>query len=227
MFYEVIIPAAGKGSRMGAGRNKLFLELSNIPLIVYTLRVFEQDPSCQRIILPINPNDSNHFKSIIKQYGFRKEIKFVTGGSERQESVYNGVQHLSSEDGLVLVHDGARPFIDRPLIRRLAETAAAEGGAIAAVPVKDTIKKVKDRSVVETVERSSLWAVQTPQAFRISLLKEAHARAKASHFLGTDEASLVEEMGGSVSVIKGDYDNIKITTPEDLFFAEAILLKHK
>ena len=149
--------------------------------------------------------------------------RLVPGGAERQQSVFNGLKHVEAD--IVLVHDGARPFIQEELIHQLTEAASLHAGAIVAVPVKDTIKKVQDRSVVETVERSSLWAVQTPQAFRVSILYKAHQEAENDQFLGTDDASLLERMGEQVVIIEGDYDNIKITTQEDLYFAEAILKK--
>ncbi|KMY48193.1 2-C-methyl-D-erythritol 4-phosphate cytidylyltransferase [Peribacillus loiseleuriae] len=224
MFYEVVIPAAGQGKRMKAGKNKLFIELIDTPIIVYTLQVFDRDPDCKRIILTINPEEESIFTSLIEQYGIKKVTKLVPGGKERQQSVFNGVKEIK-EDGLVLVHDGARPFIDHSLIKRLTEAASSHGGAIVAVPVKDTIKKVKENMVIETVERSSLWAVQTPQAFRVSILKKAHEEAEKDDYLGTDDASLLERKGQPVVIIEGDYDNIKITTQEDLYFAEAILHK--
>ncbi|MGE8081773.1 2-C-methyl-D-erythritol 4-phosphate cytidylyltransferase [Peribacillus loiseleuriae] len=224
MFYEVVIPAAGQGKRMKAGKNKLFIELIDTPIIVYTLQVFDRDPDCKRIILTINPEEESIFTSLIEQYGIKKVTKLVPGGKERQQSVFNGVKEIK-EDGLVLVHDGARPFIDHSLIKRLTEAASSHGGAIVAVPVKDTIKKVKENMVIETVERSSLWAVQTPQAFRVSILKKAHEEAEKDDYLGTDDASLLERTGQPVVIIEGDYDNIKITTQEDLYFAEAILHK--
>jgi 2-C-methyl-D-erythritol 4-phosphate cytidylyltransferase len=125
------------------------------------------------------------------------------------------------------VHDAARPFIQKHLIRRLTETAEKTGAAIIGVPAKDTMKKVRDNAVVETVERSSLWAVQTPQAFRISILLHAYKKAEEDHFIGTDDSSLVERISYPVSMVEGDYDNIKLTTPEDLFFAESILNKRE
>lgn len=130
--------------------------------------------------------------------------------------------------GIVLVHDGARPFIDHLTIHQLVETADATGAAIAAVPVKDTIKKVANMHVIETVERSSLWQIQTPQAFHYSILMRAHEQAKQDRYLGTDEASLVERIDEqSVQIVMAHYDNIKLTTQEDLFFADAILTKRK
>jgi 2-C-methyl-D-erythritol 4-phosphate cytidylyltransferase len=226
MFYEVVIPAAGQGKRMNAGKNKLFIELENIPIIVHTLRVFESDPNCQSIILSINPAEEAIFQQIIKEQGFKKIKKLVPGGNERQQSVYNGLRYASL-GSIVLVHDGARPFIGHALIADLTAAASVYGGAIVAVPVKDTIKKAMNKTVVETVERSSLWAVQTPQAFRLSILKKAHMLAERDGFIGTDDASLLERTGEEVIIIEGNYDNIKITTQEDLYFAEAILHKNR
>ena len=225
MFYEVVIPAAGQGKRMKAGKNKLFIELSGIPIIVYTLRVFEEDPDCRGIILSINPAEKDYFSQLIAAYGLKKVKKLVMGGKERQQSVYNGLQHAGEE--IILVHDGARPFINLGQISELTTAASLHGGSVIAVPVKDTIKKASNNKVVETVERSSLWAVQTPQAFRVSILKSAYEQAEAEEFLGTDDASLLERINEQVVIIEGNYDNIKITTQEDLYFAEAILHKQQ
>ncbi|MDP9743527.1 UNVERIFIED_ORG: 2-C-methyl-D-erythritol 4-phosphate cytidylyltransferase [Bacillus sp. B2I3] len=225
MFYEVVIPAAGQGKRMKAGKNKLFIELSGIPIIVYTLRVFEEDPDCRGIILSINPAETDYFNELIAAYGLKKVKKLVMGGKERQQSVYNGLHH--AEEDIVLVHDGARPFINLLQISELTTAASLHGGAVIAVPVKDTIKKAANKKVLETVERSSLWAVQTPQAFRVSILKSAYEQAEAEEFLGTDDASLLERINEQVVIIEGNYDNIKITTQEDLYFAEAILHKQQ
>lgn len=223
MFYEVVIPAAGQGKRMNAGKNKLFIELSGLPIIIYTLRVFEADENCLGIILAINPVEETYFSELIATYELKKVKKLVSGGAERQQSVFNGLKYVDAE--IVLVHDGARPFINEALIGKLTGATTLHAGAIVAVPVKDTIKKVHDRSVVETVERSSLWAVQTPQAFRVPVLYKAHELAASEQFLGTDDASLLERIDEQVVIIEGDYDNIKITTQEDLYFAEAILQK--
>ncbi|WP_079504293.1 2-C-methyl-D-erythritol 4-phosphate cytidylyltransferase [Mesobacillus jeotgali] len=227
MHYQVIIPAAGQGKRMGAGKNKLLLTLEAIPILIHTLKVFEADPECSGIILAIHPDDEQEFNSLLKEYGIHKVSSLVTGGKERQDSVYNGLMAVSSVNGVVLVHDAARPFIKIETIRKLVDAANKDGGAIVAVPVKDTIKKAANNQVAETVERSSLWAVQTPQAFRVSVLLEAHNKAARERFIGTDESSLVERIPHPVSIIEGDYDNIKLTTPEDLYFAEAILRKRK
>nr|WP_295971074.1 2-C-methyl-D-erythritol 4-phosphate cytidylyltransferase [uncultured Bacillus sp.] len=227
MAYQVILPAAGQGKRMGAGKNKLLLEMNGMPIFIYTLKVFESDDMCKGIILAINEAEGPEFRSLLARYGITKVSKLVPGGSERQFSVYHGVQTLKDDEGIVLVHDAARPFIDIDQIHNLVAAAEQYGAAVLAVPVKDTIKKAEGSRVTETVERSGLWSVQTPQAFRISQLRQAHERAQAEHFVGTDDASLVERMGQDVIIVEGSYDNIKLTTPEDLFFAESIIRKRK
>ncbi|PLR96343.1 2-C-methyl-D-erythritol 4-phosphate cytidylyltransferase [Bacillus sp. T33-2] len=226
MAYQVIIPAAGQGKRMGAGKNKLFLTLNDVPVFIHTLKVFEEDDECEGIVLVIHPDDREQFVRLLDFYQIVKVTALVPGGRERQDSVYNGLKAVRS-DGIVLVHDAARPFIKRQIIHQLVKAAELEGAAIVAVPVKDTIKKADSLHVIETVERSSLWAVQTPQAFRVSVLLDSHKQAVQDSFIGTDDASLAERLGHKVIIIKGDYDNIKLTTPEDLYFAEAIIRKQQ
>lgn len=224
MEYDVVIPAAGSGTRMGAGKNKLLLELNERPIILHTLEVFAGDPDCSKMIVVIQPKEEKIFREMTVGSPYEKKLAFVYGGAERQHSVYNGLKAVST--GIVLVHDGARPFIRRPVIKQLVSEVVRSGAAIAAVPVKDTIKQAVDHEVVQTIDRSSLWQVQTPQAFRLSILRQAHEWARAKGYLGTDEASLVEKKGDiSIKIIKSDYDNIKITTPEDLYFARAIIEK--
>jgi 2-C-methyl-D-erythritol 4-phosphate cytidylyltransferase len=221
--YQVIIPAAGQGKRMNAGKNKQFIELQSTPVIVHTLRVFEQDPMCSGIILVINKDEQLIFEELLQTYRIQKVVSLVQGGSERQYSVYNGLLAAKNTD-IVLVHDGARPFLKQEHVHELVSVAADKGAAVLAVPVKDTIKRASsDLYVEETVERSSLWAIQTPQAFHVSILQEAHELARKEDFLGTDEASLVERIPKQVYIVRGDYLNIKLTTPDDLIFAEAIL----
>lgn len=224
MNYVVVIPAAGSGKRMNAGKNKLFLSIQNVPVIIHTLRVFEADCFCKSIYLTINPAEKDFFEQLLQQYGIQKVKEMVAGGKERQESVYQALK-VVKENGIVLVHDGARPFIRQSTIHSLVEKAMESKAAIVAVPIKDTVKRVENRFVTETVERSSLWAAQTPQAFHISDLTNIHERAFCEGFLGTDDASLAERYGISVAIVEGDYDNIKLTTQEDLDFAEAIIRK--
>lgn len=224
MNYNVIIPAAGQGKRMGVGKNKLFLELNSEPIILHTVRIFLQDTQCKQVLLVINEQDQDEMMNLFANSPLSEKIHFIIGGNERQYSVYNGLQEVKNVE-IVLVHDGARPFITSSVIHQLVEEAVKHGAAIAAVPVKDTIKKVEGQTVIETIERSSLWQVQTPQAFRVSLLQKAHQKAIEDQFLGTDEASLVERLKYPVQIVMSSYDNIKLTTLEDLYFAEAILKK--
>ncbi|HZH62450.1 MAG TPA: 2-C-methyl-D-erythritol 4-phosphate cytidylyltransferase [Metabacillus sp.] len=226
MKYHVIIPAAGQGKRMKAGRNKQFIELNEIPIIIHTLRVFEEHDQCSSIILVINEAEKADFQYLMRKYQIKKVQKLVTGGKERQYSVYNGLKVVKDEE-LVLVHDGARPFVTHGSIDRLVAKAVETGAATLAVPVKDTIKKVEDGIVAETVERSTLWSVQTPQAFQLRMILEAHEKAINEGYLGTDDASLLERVGQPVSIVVGDYTNMKITTPEDLYIAEAILTRNE
>jgi 2-C-methyl-D-erythritol 4-phosphate cytidylyltransferase len=225
MNYQVIVLAAGQGKRMNAGKNKQFIELEGKPVIIHTLSVFERDPYCEQINLVINGKEAEIFQELLAAYPITKVKEIIFGGKERQDSVYNGL--ISADDAhLVLVHDGARPFISQKVIHRLAETASKEGAAVVGVPVKDTIKKVNSQGVIEeTVERSSLWQIQTPQAFRYSILMEAHEQARADKYLGTDESSLVERIQVPVKIVEGEYENIKLTTPDDLLLAKAILQK--
>ncbi|MEC5189598.1 2-C-methyl-D-erythritol 4-phosphate cytidylyltransferase [Geobacillus thermodenitrificans] len=222
MNYEAIVLAAGQGKRMNAGMNKQFIELGGEPLIVRTLKVFDGDERCNGIVLVVNPTERGQFEQLFERYRIRKVVAFADGGQERQHSVYNGLQALRSGE-IVLIHDGARPFVRIRHLHELADAAVQYGAAIPAVRVKDTIKKVDGLFVEQTIDRSSLWAVQTPQAFRLSLIMEAHEEAKKAGYLGTDDASLVERLGRPVKILEGDYRNIKLTTPEDLLFAEAIL----
>ncbi len=227
MDYYVVIPAAGQGKRMNAGMNKLFIPLNKIPVIIHTLNVFDQDKNCKGVILAVNENEVTLFIELIRKYHIKNVLKIVNGGKERQNSVYNGLKAVPDEDAIVLIHDGARPFIKQSIIHELVNSASRNEGAIVAVPVKDTIKAARNNIVEKTVERSSLWSVQTPQAFRLSVILDAHEKALDDQFLGTDDSSLVERLGKKVHIVLGDYENIKLTTPEDLIYGEAILAKYK
>ncbi len=207
---------------MRAGVNKQFIELRHEPLIVRTLKVFDSDEWCDGIIVVINEAERSQFEQLFSRFHLNKIIALVNGGQERQHSVYNGLKALKNSN-IVLIHDGARPFVTVEHIHELVTAANEYGAAVPAVRVKDTIKKVHGQFVKETMERSSLWAVQTPQAFHVSLILQAHEQAKKEGYIGTDDASLVERIGGKVKIVEGDYHNIKLTTPDDLLFAEAIL----
>ncbi|AQQ51742.1 2-C-methyl-D-erythritol 4-phosphate cytidylyltransferase [Planococcus lenghuensis] len=222
MMYTAILPAAGSGTRMKANKNKLLLELGGKPVFIHTLEVFEADPACRSIWLAVKPEEQRIMEEEIKRFGLKKVYGLTGGGKERQDSVRACLEAIPACE-VVLVHDAARPFIRQGTIRRLAETAAQEGAAIAAVKVKDTIKKAENGLVSETVDRDSLWMIQTPQAFRYSLLLEATRSANEDGFLGTDESMLTERLGYPVRIVESSYENIKITTPDDLIYGKAIL----
>ena len=225
MQYEVVLPAAGSGKRMGAGQNKLFLLLNNKPILMHTLEVFQSDENCTGIWLAVKPEEREYIQELLDQYHITKVKGLPDGGEERQHSVHSCIKEMQQVD-IVLVHDAARPFITIPIIARLVEAAHKSGAAIAGVRAKDTMKKVCDNVIVETVDRDSLWMIQTPQAFRFDLLQQAEDVAEMIGFLGTDEAMLVERLGHQVHIVESTYENVKMTTKEDLIFGEAIL-KHR
>lgn len=221
MSCGIIIPAAGQGKRMGLGVNKQFINLDGKPILIHTLESFQRKSWINEIIVVANPKEVNIVTELIRSYDLRV-TRVVPGGKERQESIENGLTFVESE--FVMVHDGARPFINDYMIEELYENVRIYEAVVLGVPVKDTIKITNDSGIIQnTPDRKSLWAIQTPQAFRLSILKEAYSKASADNFLGTDDSSLVERIGKKVKVILGQYDNIKITTPEDLKFAEIII----
>lgn len=226
MLYTVLIPAAGSGKRMGADRNKLFLELRNIPILVHTLKVFDKDPNCEQIVLAVKKTEQEYIKQLLNEYHISKVAAIVEGGTERQHSVYAALKAVTSKE-VILVHDAARPFVHQEVIGQLVEAANVSGAAVAAVRAKDTMKKVEDGIIQETVDRESLWIIQTPQAFQYALLEKAERLAEAENFLGTDEAMLVERLGEHVHIVESTYDNVKMTTSEDLLYGEAILNKRE
>jgi 2-C-methyl-D-erythritol 4-phosphate cytidylyltransferase len=217
-----VVAAAGKGTRMRSAERKQYLQLDGKPILAHTLQRFEATQEIDELVVVVGAADQSRVQEYIAQYGITKVRAVVTGGRERQHSVYEGLQALSDPIDWVLVHDGVRPFITRELILRCWHKAReTEGAAVLAVPVNDTIKIVNDGGkIISTPDRSSLWAIQTPQAFRLSALKRAHEEAMRDGFIGTDDAVLMERSGFPVFVAEGDYGNIKITTPEDLAWAE-------
>lgn len=221
-MYTVMIPAAGSGKRMGAGHNKLFLLLDGKPIFIRTLEVFEQDPSCAGIILAVREDEREIITEMLNKYGITKVKQLVDGGSERQHSVAACLE-AHKDGGIVLVHDAARPFIRQSVIAKLVVVAKQHGAAIAAVRAKDTMKTAASGIVQDTLDREALWAIQTPQAFRDEVLRQASLNAQVEGFLGTDESMLVERFGHVVHVVESTYDNVKMTTPEDLVFGEFLL----
>ncbi|MGG1635924.1 2-C-methyl-D-erythritol 4-phosphate cytidylyltransferase [Paenibacillus sp. NRS-1760] len=222
--WGVIIVAAGRGTRMGTKESKQYLKLADKPILVHTLELFQSMDLVNEVVLVVGSEDVERCRNWASLYGITKVTAIVAGGKERQHSVYLGLQELKND--WVMVHDGVRPLVSANAVRACCSQAEQSGASVLAVPVKDTIKQVNEAGViVSTPDRRSLWAIQTPQAFRRVLLQEAHERALAEEFIGTDDAMVVERMGSSVTVAEGEYANIKITTPEDLPWAEFLLAK--
>lgn len=217
--FGVIVVAAGKGTRMGTAESKQYLLLEGKPILVHTLETFERMPEAQEVVLVVGEHDVERCRGYAAQYGLAK-ARVVPGGAERQHSVLRGLEALSEAAEWVLVHDGVRPFVREDRVRACWRKAMETSAAVLAVPVKDTIKVLDgDGVIVSTPDRRTLWAIQTPQAFRRSVLEEAHRQAERDGVLGTDDAMLVERLGLKVHVVESDYTNIKITTPEDLAWA--------
>jgi 2-C-methyl-D-erythritol 4-phosphate cytidylyltransferase len=220
-----VIPAGGSGQRMGSSTPKQFLTLGHSPLLLHCLLVFERAASISEVILVVPTDErSRTLSEVVERYGIRKVLKVVAGGATRQESVYHGLKETDPEAEIVVVHDAVRPFVTEELIDRSIEMTRKSGAAIVAVPMKDTVKQVDaDGHLTKTLDRSNLWLAQTPQVFRRALLLEAYRKAECDQFHATDDAALVERIGHKVAIVPGRWDNIKITTPEDMAMAEAIL----
>ncbi len=223
-MISVIVAAAGRGSRMKRAENKVFLPLLGKPILRYSIEAFLGRSDVTEVVVICAAHEAEEMESFVAEYRAQKPVKVVVGGSERQYSVANALRAVDRESELILVHDGARPLVTDEVVQSVIDGARVHRAAIAAVPVKDTIKTVDTNGmVVDTPPRSTLYAVQTPQGFDAQLLFDAYTRAEEDGFLGTDDASLVERLGVRVAVAEGDYQNIKITTPEDLIIGEALL----
>ncbi|QJW47631.1 bifunctional 2-C-methyl-D-erythritol 4-phosphate cytidylyltransferase/2-C-methyl-D-erythritol 2,4-cyclodiphosphate synthase [bacterium BFN5] len=223
-MVSVIIAAAGQGKRMGAPVNKVFLPLADQPVLLHSIAAFSACSQVDDLVVVVAAEEVDQVKSMMNHFSCRKPYQIVAGGSERQYSIANALAVLSSSTDIVLVHDGARPLIANDTIDTVISAARAHRAAIVAVPVKDTIKTVDDNGfVTATPDRKTLWAIQTPQAFAYETLCEAYSYAKQHGVLATDDAALVEQIGVKVKIVQGSYANFKITTPEDLSFAAALL----
>ncbi|GKX68794.1 2-C-methyl-D-erythritol 4-phosphate cytidylyltransferase [Inconstantimicrobium mannanitabidum] len=215
-----IILAGGRGTRMNMDKSKQFLSLNGKPLIYYTIKAFEQNPNVDSIILVLPKNEIDYcVKEVIQKYNLKID-DLVEGGKERQDSVYNALNRLQDCD-VVLIHDGARPFVTTEIIDKGIEFAKLYGAAAPGVTPKDTIKvKDKDNFSISTPERSSLVAIQTPQCFRYDIIKKCHDNIKENQVQVTDDTMAVERYAHKVYIYEGEYTNIKVTTPEDLIIAE-------
>jgi len=221
-----VVPAAGSGRRMGAGADtkKQFMVLDGVPVVGHALNVLENS-RVQSIVVVVGSGEVEHCRSaVVEKMGLKKVTAIVTGGKERQDSVYNGLLALAPDTGIVVVHDGVRPLLRLEELERVIESAETYGAATLAVPAKDTVKvSGGDSFVAGTFPRDSLWLTQTPQAFRYEIILKAHREARKRNYTGTDDAGLVELLGMPVKIVPGSYKNIKITTPEDLIMAAALL----
>jgi 2-C-methyl-D-erythritol 4-phosphate cytidylyltransferase len=210
---------------MGGSVPKQFLSLGGEPLIIQSLRTLQAAPVVGQIILAVPPVDVEYCENeIVSRQRFTKVTKVVAGGAERQDSVRCALAQIPSDTEIVLIHDAVRPFVTLRMISEVVAAARKEGAAIVALPMRDTVKQVRTDGIIErTVDRTSLWLAQTPQAFRRDWIEAAHSKAHAEGVRATDDASLVEWLGYLVTVVEGSGENIKVTRPEDLVIGEAIL----
>lgn len=223
-----LIAAAGKGERMGAPLPKQFLPVGGVPLLVHALRPFEKVKEVTEVFLIIPPGKEDYCqREIVEKYALQKVTKLIVGGQERQESVSQGLGEVSPSTEVVVVHDGVRPCVTEDMIRDAIRVAGMSHGAVVGIPVSETVKETTLQEgrpeIIRTLDRSRLWLAQTPQAFPLAVLVEAHEKARHDAFTGTDEASLVERLGYHVIMVMGSPFNMKVTTPQDLILAEQIL----
>lgn len=228
MGTVAIIPAAGAGRRMGLSTAKQFLTVAGEPILARTLRIFETSPVIDAIVLVVPEAEIPSVRAMVREAGAVKVARVVAGGAQRQDSVQRGLEAADRVHDLVVIHDAVRPFLAQGLLADVVAAGRRHGAATLGIPVKDTVKEAdRDGWIVRTFDRSRLWMTQTPQVFRRGLLDRAFAAAAAEAFTGTDDAVLLERIGVPVKMVPGSADNIKITTPEDLRFAEAFLQRRE
>jgi 2-C-methyl-D-erythritol 4-phosphate cytidylyltransferase len=220
----VIVPAAGSGTRIGGGIKKQFLPLKGKPIIVHTLQQFEHCPDVDEVALALPESAMSEMEAIVGRFRLHKVSKMIVGGAKRQDSVRHVLNRLLLKDSdIILVHDGVRPFIETKRIAHLLKVCKEYDAAVLAVQPKDTIRRSTGGGFFDqTLDRTALWLIQTPQAFRAKLLVRAFEQAKKDKFYSTDEAALVERLGVKIRIVEGSYDNIKITTLEDLELGQLI-----
>jgi len=224
MKISAIIPVAGEGKRFAGRVAKQFVEINGQPLLAYTLRtIISVQEIKEGVVVAARHEIEKTFQILEHLAGFKEKFKIVAGGKERQDSVYNGLITIDPNCDIVVVHDGVRPLVTAEILRASIKEASETGACVVAVPVKDTIKRVVANKVVETLAREQLWQAQTPQSFKYDILIKAHEQARKEKCYATDEAALVERAGYPVSVLRGDYSNIKITTLDDLKIAQMFL----
>ena len=222
---RVVIAAAGQGSRMGSKTNKQFMLLNAHPVLAYSLDFFERQDLVDEIVVVTSDKELDYCRhEIVEKFHYKKVSAVLAGGKERQDSVWVGLQYLSQDTDFVAVHDGARPLLSFDVLQRLLQEAEEWGAAIPGVANKDTIKMInKDYFVRQTLDRSMIFAIQTPQVFKFRELVQAYKMAYEEDFYATDDSALFEKYIGQVKLVEGDYNNIKITTPSDLLIAKSLL----
>ena len=225
MKISAIIPAAGSGTRFDTEKNKLFQEIDGIPVIIHTLKVISSVDEISEIIICTSTDLILEIENLAALHAIPKIKKIISGGKSRQESVFIGLKALDGEEksDLALIHDGARPLVSQEIIKNTIKIAKEKGAAIAAIPVKNTIKRVNNQTskVIETLNREELWNIQTPQVFEYEKILQAHVKLKNENF--TDDSAMMEKLGYAVFVVLGSYKNIKITTKEDMAIAKILI----
>ena len=225
---SAILVAAGKGKRMGAGVDKLFLEVAGRPVVAHTWQRFEEAKCIGEIILVVRKGRQKKFENLAAKYHFQKPFRIVTGGAERQDSVWNGLQALSPTAEVVAIHDAARPCVSEELITATVKRAGESGAAVAAQPVTDTIKESADGRLIEkTLDRAKLWSVQTPQTFRVEVIRRALAEVRRRRLIFTDDTAACELIRQPVRLISRITPNPKVTVPSDLPLVEMLLAGDK
>ena len=219
MNVTAIIAAAGAGRRMKSDRPKQLLTLDKTPILIYTIRKFDACRLIDRIIVAAPQESVEEVRKLVASAGFSKPVSVVQGGARRQDSVAVAMQHLGPDTTIVAVHDAVRPFVKVDEIEAVLAEAHKSGAAVLAIPIVDTVKQIRKDVIDSTLTREHLVLAQTPQAFRIEVLREAFERARRDEYYGTDESSLVERLGLPVAVVRGSERNIKITRPDDLTLA--------
>lgn len=224
MRVTAVIAAAGQGRRMGGGINKVFIPLFDCPILGHSVRMFSRCPEVDSLVIVSAPGEVAQMEEMLASLTDSKPWQVVEGGSERQYSIARALAVIEQDTDIIVVHDGARPLVEVSAIEQVIAAAGQYRAAGIAVPVKDTIKRVDEEGFITgTPDRKTLWAMQTPQAFDAGLLRRAYGEADRQHHLGTDDAGLVERLGVPVKIVPGSYRNIKITTPEDLMIAQALM----
>lgn len=228
-FISVVIVAAGLGRRMKSKINKQYLLLDEKPILAHTIEKFEANEHIDEIILVTKDDEKEYCReNVVDKYNFKKVKTITSGGAQRQDSVYKGLKLCDEETRVVLIHDGVRPFIKTEEIDEIIKETLKSHACVTGVKVKDTIKVVDtDNNIIDTPSRENLWAVHTPQSFSYGLILDAHEKCKNEGWTVTDDSMLVEKLGIKVKMIEGSYDNIKITSPEDLYIAQSILSEER